>query len=64
MDAQKGVARDRDLQIGSLDDPGLEPLLEDVLNPSGPLDPDVIGAAVFALLVFVFPLDPRRTRGI
>jgi hypothetical protein len=42
----------------------LEPLLKDALNPSGPFDPDVIGAAIFALLVFVGPLAGRRSRGI
>jgi hypothetical protein len=40
----------------------LAPLLEDALAPSGPLDPDVLGAAAFALLMFVGPLGPRRTR--
>ena len=40
----------------------LEPLLKDLMNPSGPLDPDVVGAGVFAALILAWPLSSRRKR--
>lgn len=42
----------------------LEPLLQDALHPSGPLDPDVLTAAAFAGLLLLGPLSGRRSRGI
>ena len=38
----------------------LEPLVQDLLHPSGPQDPDVLGALAFALAMFLSPLAPRR----
>lgn len=42
----------------------LEPLLQDLMNPTGPLDPDVLAAGTFAAVVLAWPLSPRRPRGI